>query len=256
MKRWITVHSFLCISACKAHKTMIVAIVVGMTSLALAAFCLLPTFGFLSTNYRPEEKAFSSSMARKSLLKIKSDDSIGTVLDLRDSLLFITCHNVALRVCPVLEYHCSPSLKALKQSGRINSYFDSSFTQETETATIPKVPIKVKKAPKDSLAAARESFMDTCSVPKKGDVAIRLRFNSALRIKVYQSEKYSSKSTAFSLPWFHSVSILVELMQSLKELFQGRILPVPKTITIVLSHDDAAILYRAFPTHGTLAILL
>jgi hypothetical protein len=253
MKRWITVHSFLCISVCKAHKTMIVAIVVGMTSSALAAFCLLPTFGFLSTNYRPEKKA-CSSMARKSLLKIKSDDSIGIVLDLRDSLLFITCHKVALRVCPVLEYHCSPSLKALKQSGRINSYLDSLFTKETETATIPKVPIKVKKAPKDSLAAARESFMDTCSVPKKGDVAICLRFNNALMIKVYQSEKYSSKSIAFSLPSFYTVSAMVEIMRSLKELFYGRIPPVPKTITIVLSHDDAAILYRAFPKKGTLAI--
>jgi hypothetical protein len=254
MKRWITVHSFLCISACKAHKTMIVAIVVGMTSLALAAFCLLPTFGFLSNNYHHEEKTASALIACNSSLKIKSDDSIGIVLDLHDNLLFLTCHNVAIRTCPVAEYHYSSSWKALKQSGRINSYLDSPFTQETETATIPKVPIKIKNAPKDSLAAARESAVDTCSAPKKGDVAICMRFNNDLTIMVYQSEKYSSETIAFSLPWFYMANAMTEMTRSMRGLMHGKIRPMPKMITIVLSHDDAAILYRALPKQGKLGI--
>ena len=233
---------------------MIVAIVVGMTFLAVLAFCFLPTYNFLSSNYHHEEKMVTALIACNSSSKIKSDDSIGIVLDLRDNLLFLTCHNVAIRTCPVAEYHYSSSWKALKQSGHINSYLDSPFTQETETATIPKFPIKIKNAPKDSLAAARESVVDTCSVPKKGDVAICMRFNNDLTILVYQSEKYSSETIAFSLPWFYMANAATEMTRSMRGLMDGKIRPIPKMITIVLSHDDAAILYRAFPKHGKLEI--
>ena len=191
---------------------------------------------------------------RRTLGQLRKEDSISVVLDLRDSCLLLVCHGVVLRTCPISGYHVSASWRLLRD--RAWEYAESAFTTEFASATIAKVPVTVKKAPKDTLAAARENFRDTCSVPKKGGVAVALWLSGGLEIRIAQDKPFSVKERLFSLPSFYCSILLIETRRAASDLCHGRIPRQPVAISMRLASDDAAIVYRAFPKDGKVAVHL
>lgn len=190
------------------------------------------------------------------LATMKTIDSIGVIINLRDSLLILMCHGVVLRNCPIAGYATSASWKALCAGGRIHSYVAIPFTLATESATIPKIPITVKNAPRDTIAAAKENVHDTCSLPKRGDIAITMHFNNALTLNFFQSEDYSTKATLISLPHFILSGIMDEIRRHVENTIHGKLSGMAIVVSVELSHDDAGILYRAFPRNGKLALFI
>jgi len=256
-------------------RTMFISFISIGASLAILAFVVLPLRSFYTNKTDCEagkgrhiqDGALRSSDSadihnigsvdlrlRRSLSKITYDDSIGAVLDLPDTLLLLVCHGVVLRTCPILQYRLSPSPGYFPFDRRFRRICESILSVNAEIATIPKIPITVKKAPRDTAAAAKEMFRDTCSIPRNGIVTAELWFDSPLKIRIYERSLFSITNILFVWPVYRLCSGWIAFSRDIVALFRGKSVPASIDISIELSHDDAAVFYRAFPMHGKLVI--
>ena len=254
-------------------RTMFISFISIGASLAILAFVVLPLRSFYTNKTDCEagkgrhiqDGALRSSDSadihnigsvdlrfRWSLSKIIYDDSIGAILDLPDSLMLLVCHGVVLRTCPILQYRLSPLRGSFPFNRRLRRMCESILTVDAGISTIPKIPITVKKAPRDTAADAKER--NTCSMPRNGIVAAELWFDLPLKIRIHERSLFSITNILFVSPVHRLYSGWIAFSRDIVALFRGKSVPVSIDISIELSHDDATVFYRAFPMHGKLAI--
>ena len=118
------------------------------------------------------------------------------------------------------------------------------FMLKSATATIPKVPIVIKNAPKDTLEAAQQVTVP--KVPKRDDVFVTMNFSKNLRLNIRQFEPNDSigKIKMDSLYWIKKEQAFFNGLNSLTTFEYDKIAPY---INIELSKADATIIYRALP---------
>jgi hypothetical protein len=192
------------------------------------------------------EKAFLESVNA-----LSGDDSVNIVFNIPRQQLSLTIRGCAVRQCPVLAITTCPTLEALRREGALPGIIVYPFIKTHEIATIVKVPSKVKRAPKDSLAAT--AVADAPEPFEKVDVRCVMYFGNCAEVDITQAERNSIR--------YVTRRALFELRKAIQTLCEAAASyahgspPQPRLrLKVVLSRDDATALYRASAAHCKLSL--
>ncbi len=208
-----------------------------------------------------ELKQFSEEMSRlkieelflNSLLAMSKSDSIGLTLNVLDSMLCLNLHGVNIRECQIHHFKMSHAFKHLKANSVLFDWLSRPFVLQKDWATIPQVPIKIRKAPKDTIEAQK---MKTEPVTlDKPDVHFTLQFDRNLTIKIHQIESNSFWGVIRKL--YYNTRIYLRMLAETFLAFYH--LKTPQSllwIEIKISQADALAIYRALPKNAAMSLKL
>jgi len=189
------------------------------------------------------DKAFLSAQ-----IAMDAGDSIGLIIDLRDSLVKMAVKGVVIHECSLSAYSVRSGYSGIVKDkfGRLLS--GKPFVLEKETATIVKLPIKIKKAPKDTLEAQNKTS-DAPGPLEKHDVRVFYEFADAVSIEIVQDEPFTFNDLPARA--LYGLKLRVnDLLEKVKHLTGSKSRFMPLTIQIEIPQNDAIAIYRATP--GTL----
>jgi len=179
----------------------------------------------------------------RSTLKLSRTDSIALLIDLNDSLAFLSLKGVYLYQSKISKIKINKGLKKLPYFLR-DSLYSGPLQVVEEISSIEKFPIVIKKAPKDTTEANQSGAAPT--LPIQNDVFVMFSFSNNMVIEIDQEEdELAGTGRAYRHykrqyhRWFMS--------ESLSALFDPESSGYIYHITIELPREDARSIYRALP---------
>lgn len=179
-------------------------------------------------------------------------DSINFLLNIKDSTLALELEGVAIHQIKISKIRYS---RILSKMGTECSYLylSTPFYVKRYEATIPKVPIVVKQAPRDTAEANQMNTVP--QIPPEDYVKLSFELNKHLNLLVNQSEPPADhhKSNAFFIRVYDQLTYVRNIVRS------GIHLKVPDYtpwIYIEIPGDDAKTLLRALPENAAMVLIL
>jgi hypothetical protein len=196
----------------------------------------------LSTKSRLFDLKKSEEFLRAKL-NLVNDDSSYLVVDIIKKTATLEMKGISLYECHFVSSHISNSIKDQPAVTLLN-WMGEPFNLRHVDATIPKTSFIVKIAPKDTIEANK--IDETPIVPRRGDVYVVMDFDRNLRLIIRQLEKpdEEGRREIDSLQWKFRRNEITNSLNAMMHFSRDLITP---TIEIVLSKEDATILYRALP---------
>ncbi len=194
-----------------------------------------------------KEKVFQENR-----LALASQDSIYLLVNLIDSTMNLEIKGVTVRTNSILDLEVSNRFRLISHEN-IMPWLQKPFTLERALATIPKSPIIVKQAPKDTIEAAKMST--TPEPPKPTAVFFTFYFDRNLVIEVEQVNPPDEENLDDVKAYRRQKRN--EARRSIwQSLNSARRADQPMTIRLIVSEEDAKAIYRAVPmnTHLILKI--
>ncbi len=187
-----------------------------------------------------------------SQLSLIKEDSAYLVLNLAKKTADLDLKGVSLHECKILHSYVNNTIVDQPIEDLLD-WCGKPFTLEHEDATIPKVSWIIKYAPKDSIEA--NQFEPLPAPPKRGDVYVVMDFERNLRLIIQQSDypDWQGRKKISAIKWKYRKQEIIKSLNALLHFKPEKAVP---TIKIVLSKDDATILYRALPYKTKLALRL
>ena len=186
-------------------------------------------------------------------LELAKQETIGLAVDLVDSVASLDIRGVPVRNCKIRRIEISNAIRLLQDRGDFRGRISKPLVVRTEEATLPKEPIRVTEAPKDSIEAMKAAAKPLPS--EQVDVFFTLYFDGNLALAVRQLEKPSSEGF-----WRNTLLRLKEnLKQAKKAVFAIVHSKVPQhemRIEVAVSREDAKAIYRALGPKAGLALRL
>ncbi|MEK7729870.1 MAG: hypothetical protein AAB354_15790 [candidate division KSB1 bacterium] len=184
--------------------------------------------------------------------ELSKGDSISLSLNLRDSLASLEMKGTPIRQCRLLRFEVSRALKRLQAKGRLHEWSATPFKLQSDLATLPKAPVRVVTAPKDTLEAQARAKEE---IPiEKSEVHFTLEFDRNLTLAITQAQDltFEGRLKKWSYELKRSWAEVKEAVSALQrgELPQHRML-----IELELTQEDAKAIYRALPRQAGLALL-
>lgn len=206
---------------------------------------VLRKFSDVMFNLKMEELSLNTRLA------MSKSDSIGLLLDLADSTFSLLIRGVTIRECRIHSFKISHAFEHLKTDPQFFAWLSQPFVLQKNWATVPQVPIKIRKAPKDTIEAQKNKFEPVAL--DKPDVHYTLKFDRNLTLRIHQLEPTSFRG----LPrkWYYNLKSYLRMMAELMTAFYH--LQTPQAdlwIDIKISKNDALAIYRALPIHAELAV--
>lgn len=186
-------------------------------------------------------------------LGLAKRDSINLSVDLIDSLINLEIKGVPMRLCKIQRYRSSGLTDRLRRQGRLRDWLSTPFILQKELATIPKAPIHIKEAPKDTIEA-NESTGEELKI-EQHDVHFTLHFDRNLSISVAQLQPSSFIGWLRKI-FYDSRRLFGNAWEALVALFQFNLPPHRIWIELEISREDAKAIYRALPPSAGLALRL
>jgi hypothetical protein len=184
-------------------------------------------------------------------LLLSRQDSIYLVLNLQDSLLDIEIKGLPVQRCRLHGISASPRLKVADHDN-LQAWLSTPFTLSSEIATIPKVPMLLVDAPKDTTEAA--SLPKKPMEPEKTVVYFTLLFDKNLVIEIAQTEEVLPEETELLHRYYSKYDSIFQ-----RTLLQKIIHPMPENLPIHIklrmNEADARAIYRSIP-HANFAKLI
>ena len=177
----------------------------------------------------------------RSRYNIASEDSMYLVLDLIDKIAYIELKGVPLHKSKIFDFTVSNSIRMFHTEQFLH-WIGQPFILKNAISTIPRVPIAVVNAPKDTIEANSNTVLP--SAPVREDVYLILNFERNLQLIIQQEEISEGKSRVDSLKMSYKKK---EIDKTIKSLTTFKREPVMPQIVITLKKSDATILYRALP---------
>jgi hypothetical protein len=194
-----------------------------------------------------KEKVFQQNR-----LALASQDSIYLLVNLIDSTMNLEIKGVTVRTNKILDLEVSNRFRLISHEN-ILPWLQKPFTLERALATIPKSPIIVKQAPKDTIEAAK---MSTTPEPAKPNaVFFTFYFDRNLVIEVEQVNPPDEENLDDIKAYRRQKRN--EARRSIwQSLNSARRADQPMSIKLIVSEEDAKAIYRAVPmkTHLILKI--
>jgi hypothetical protein len=186
-------------------------------------------------------------------LQLAKDDAISLSVDWVDSVASLEVKGVPMRRCKILRYRGSGVIKRLRAQGRLQPWLSTPFILQKELATLPKAPIRIKEAPKDTIEASESKGQD---LPiEHRDAEFTLHFDRGLTLVVEQAQPPSFKGRWRKI-WYDLRRIFGDAEGALVSLLHLQLPQHRIWIEIELSREDAKAIYRALPSRAGLALRL
>ncbi|MDZ7268539.1 MAG: hypothetical protein ONB48_12445 [candidate division KSB1 bacterium] len=212
----------------------------------------------------PEDEAEKQALAERRMAlaieeafwqvryQMSKSDSIGLVVNLSDSLVILEVKGVPLRQCRIIRYDRSDALDHLAAKGRLRQWLASPFILQRELATLPKAPIRIIEAPKDTIEAEQRKT----EIPiEDRDVHFTWEFDRNLTVVVEQEQTPSWEGRLQKL-WYETKRTWNTTAATIDSLTRRRLPEHRFWIALELNRDDAKAIYRALPKHASLALHL
>jgi len=196
---------------------------------------------------KENEKAFQQNR-----LLLAEKDSIYMILDLPESLLILEIKGVTVKKTKILDIEISNRF-ALIPHENLLPWIAEPFTLKRALSTIPKSPIVIKQAPKDTIEAAKTSSAPR--LPDSTGVFYTFYFDRNLLLEIEQDnppeEDVMERVKAYrSIKRKESTRSVFQMLKKPQQTDQ------PMLIKLVVSEVDARAMYRAVPTKTHLILKL
>jgi hypothetical protein len=185
----------------------------------------------------------------QSRITIAETDSIYLTINLADSMVNLEISGVSVHKAKIKKLNTSKIIRD-ENSYTISSLLSKPFTVSKNYSSIPKVPLMIKMAPKDTSEYVPDIIPDTADYEPVNYI---LEIDNGIRIIVYQDEKLNPGDN-IHLFWFDLRYRLRNTFESLKSSFTFKVPEYHPFIKLRLPRSDAKIIYRALPEHGQIAV--
>ena len=178
----------------------------------------------------------------ESRLKVAKSDSISLSVNLKDSVIQLELKGVVLKSTPIVNYKTSGFLNELPPDG-YHLYFGKEVLTKSSLSTIEKVPLTVKKAPKDTLDYVSQSEVID-SFPNE-EVHWLIKLENGIELRIEGSARDSKAKR-----WRNKFWIKRDIYQATTGLRKTLLFKTPAynpVISLVITKADAKAIYRALP---------
>lgn len=186
-------------------------------------------------------------------LELSKQDSICLIIDLIDSTALLEVKGVPMRRCKILRYRSSGLARRLRSQGRLHQWLATPFILQEQLATLPKAPIRIKEAPKDTIEAAESKGEDLPLEQRDAEFTLQFDRNLTLAVEQAQPPSFSGRLREW---WYALRRNFNEARDALTALVHLQLPQHRLWIEIELSREDAKAIYRALPTRAGLALRL
>ncbi len=193
-----------------------------------------------------KERAFLQSR-----IIMAESDSIYLTINFPDSILELEISGVGVHESKMSSFKVSRMLTKGNEY-IIYSMLSAPLTISDDFATIPKEPVMIKMAPKDTSEYKPDIIPDT-SITEP--VCYIFKMTNGVRIHIYQEENEKASDKLAILKF----DLNDRLRQTWKAIKSVALLKVPEyypDIRIRIPRSDAKIIYRAIPKKGQIALFL
>jgi hypothetical protein len=210
-----------------------------------------------SANGNPELSAEEWQLLRDKAfltarLSMAANDSIGVTLNLQDSLVQMEVKGVVLRQVHFHEAEISRFFRSFNPAVYTKT-FSKPFKISEFGGTIIKEPITVKKAPKDSIEAAKNvTEVDTTKIEF---VEWHMLLNHSIIVSFVQSDRNFKKIDKSALQYRYE-RYYSALMRNIRDMLHLRKTDFYPQITIFIPKNEAKSFYRALSKKGEVVIRL
>lgn len=184
-------------------------------------------------------------------LRLARQDSIYLVLNLNDSLLDIEIKGLPVHRCKLLGIESTNRLKVAKHDEMLR-WLEKPFTLQHELATIPKVPILVVDAPKDTTEAAK--LPKKPLEPEKTSVFLALMFDRGLVLQIEQVEVVPEEEITLVKHYNQRLDSVLD-RSFLQKLIQPMPDDLPVLIKLRMTEADARSIFRSIPHIGSAQLI-
>lgn len=186
----------------------------------------------------------------KNRLALAEKDSVYFILDLADTMIWLEIKGVPVRKTKITHLEVSNRFSLISHENLL-PWITEPFTLQHDLSTIPKMPIVVKQAPKDTIEAAKAS---SAPLPLESTpVFFTLYFDRNLILEFEQAEPVDESGEeqikSYRTTKRHESNRSV--METLRNPQQSnQLLP----IRMVIPEKDARAIYRAIPSKTHLIV--
>ncbi len=190
------------------------------------------------------EKALLSSQ-----VKMADSDSIGLLINIRDSVLQLLIKGVPVRSVRIDEYDVSPFFQRANQEA-VYSMLSSPLAITGMQATFMKDPVQIKIAPKDTSEAKIDAKPDTTDFE-----AVFFTLDTDRNIRFYFEQQEDTVGADRRSKFFFDLRDRSRNAKAtMKEIFRFRTPPYAPYIKIWIPKAEAKIVYRAIPREGMIVL--
>ncbi|NLE36083.1 MAG: hypothetical protein GX622_13360 [Bacteroidales bacterium] len=189
-------------------------------------------------------KAFLSSQ-----LKMAESDSIGLLINVRDSVIQLLIKGLPVRTVTIDEYDVSPFFHRANQEA-IYSMLSTPLTITGMKATFKKDPVSVKIAPKDTTEAVVDTKPDTTDFE-----AVFFTLDTEPNIRFYFEQQEDTIGADRRARFFFDLRDRTRnSAATIKDVIRMKIPPYVPYIKIWIPKAEAKIIYRAIPREGLIVL--
>jgi hypothetical protein len=192
---------------------------------------------------------FRETSFLKARTAMAETDSICLTMNLADSGITLEISGVAVAKTKLIR------LSSSKMFHNRNTYFISSmlskpFMIQRNIASIPKEPLMIKMAPKDTSEYEPDIMPDTADFEPVNYI---MEMDNGTVIYVYQEEKLNH-GDGLHLFFFDLRYRIHDAWRTMKSVFTFRVPEYHPFIKVRIPRADAKIIYRALPEHGQVTV--
>ncbi len=190
------------------------------------------------------KKAFLSSQVR-----LAEIDSIGMIINMRDSLIQLMIKGLPIRSIKIADYDISPFFQRANQEA-IYKMLSSPLKITEMQATFKKDPVKVKIAPKDTTEAVVDANPDTTDYE-----AVFFTLNTDQNIRFFFEQQEDTVGADRRARFFFDLKDRSKNAKAtMKAVVTSKTPPYVPSIKILLPKAEAKIVYRAIPREGLIVL--
>ena len=191
--------------------------------------------------------------AEEAFLSAKISDGVGRQaalwIDLHDSVATLSIQGVPVRISPIAAFEKSILFDRLKDSAHGFDSLEVPFELLGSTANIPRMPVRVVHAPKDT-AEARLRPPDAF-VTDEGEVFAQLYFDRNVVVYLTPPKDHLTWFDAMKATLGYRISAAGEALES---FLSSDDIPPPMWVRLEMSSADIRAIYRAVHEGGRMAI--
>jgi len=185
----------------------------------------------------------------QSKIAMAESDSIYLTIDLPDSTVNLEISGVVVHSTIIKRQKISKILK-YGDDYIISSLLSKPFSTLKNYSSIPKMPLMIKMAPRDTSEFKPDIIPDTADYEPVNYI---MQLENGIVIQVYQEEKQNS-GDGFHLFLFDFKYRLKNALITMKSILTFKVPEYHPFIKLRLPRTDAKIIYRALPEHGQIAV--